>query len=191
MESNFVSCLPCNESLPNNLVSTRGGVLDRSDTCSTYITCNTGYVLTYNQNNVLDQFSLSCIHLCNSPRCIELMVAERNQLKEDAKILWHKATDKFYFIYAFVQPTLPDPASTFSSKLIVATYPRCYSFQAWYLPTSGHHRELMHSGTEQLRRRLQHQYTLVARIQHQDTLVSHRGQYWPPWEARRTTPHAG
>ena len=36
------------------------GVLDRADTRSTYITCNTGYVLTYNQNNTLQQFSLSC-----------------------------------------------------------------------------------------------------------------------------------
>ena len=60
LESNFVECLPCTESLPNNSVSTRGGVLDRPDACSTYITCNTGYVLTYNQNDVLDQFNLTC-----------------------------------------------------------------------------------------------------------------------------------
>ena len=60
LESNFVECLPCTESLPNNSVLTLGGVLDRADACSTYITCNTGYVLTYNQNDVLDQFNLTC-----------------------------------------------------------------------------------------------------------------------------------
>ena len=118
------------------------------------------------------------IHLRDSPRCIERMVAEGNQLKEDAKILWHKATDKFYFIYAFVLPILPDPDPSFSSKRMVATDPGCYPFQAWYSPTSGRHGELMHGGTEQLERRLQAQDALAARIRE-------RG-YWPPWEARRT-----
>ena len=60
VESNFVECVPCDAKPPNNSVATRGGVLDRPDTCSTYIKCNTGYVLLYSQGSSLDKSSLLC-----------------------------------------------------------------------------------------------------------------------------------
>ena len=60
IESNFVECISCVANPPNDSVATRGGVLDRPDTCSTYFRCKTGYVLLYSQGSSLDQSSLLC-----------------------------------------------------------------------------------------------------------------------------------
>ena len=118
--------------------------------------------LAFFGNNLKD---MGGILLQDSSRCVERMVAEGRELKEDAKILWEKATGRFYFIYAFTQPVLQDPDPTFSSKRIVATDPGCYPFQAWYSPTSGCHGELMHGGSKDLKRRLEALDALQARIQ--------------------------
>ena len=128
--------------------------------------------LAFFGNNLKD---VGGILLQDSSRCMERMVAEGKELKEDAKILWDKATGKFYFIYAFTQPIL---SATFSSKRIVATDPGCYPFQAWYSPTSGCHGELMHGGSEDLKMRLEALEALQARIQS-------RG-YKPPKTSTRT-----
>ena len=117
--------------------------------------------LAFFGNNLTD---VGGIHLHDSTRCIKSMVLESGCMKEDAKILWDKATDGFHFIYAFTQPILLDPDPSFSNKRIVATDPGCYPFQAWYSPTSGCHGELMHGGTEELKARLRKLEALEARV---------------------------
>ena len=120
-----------------------------------------GDCLAFFGNNLKD---VGGIHLQDSVRAVQLMVAEGRRLKEDAKILWDKVTDRFYFVYAFTQSVLPDPDPTFQQKRLVATDPGCYPFQAWYSPTSGCHGELLSGGTDELKYRLRKLEAMQDRI---------------------------
>ncbi len=48
------------------------------------------------------------IVLKDKPRLIRRLLAEGNQLQEDATLQWDKRTRSFYLIYTYVQPILED-----------------------------------------------------------------------------------
>ena len=93
------------------------------------------------------------IRIRDSADVIARISAEGNRLKENAKIMWNKRTDKLYLIYTYTVPKLADPDPDFADKRIVATDPGCTPFQAFYSPTTGGYGELLSGMREPLRQR--------------------------------------
>ena len=91
------------------------------------------------------------IRLQDSIKVISRIVDDGNRLKEDAKILWDKRTQSYYFVYLYVLPQLEDPDPEFQSKRIVATDPGCAPFQQWYSPTSGCFGQLLENARPELK----------------------------------------
>ena len=60
-DTGFVECLPCTASLAPNARTIRGGVLNRPDTCNTYMDCETGYVAVYRRTASVHDFTLECV----------------------------------------------------------------------------------------------------------------------------------
>ena len=87
--------------------------------------------------------------LLDSKKVIEKLLKESAGLKEQAKIQWDKRINRFYFIYAYVQPKLEDPDPTFERKRIVAMDPGMTPFQEWYSPTTGEFGELLDGAKDQ------------------------------------------
>jgi len=108
--------------------------------------------------------SVGGIVLQDKPHVIEKLLAEGKRLKEDAKIIFDKRTQHFYFMWTFEQPKLPDPDPTFQTKRIAANDPGVRGFQTWYSPTSGEYGELLEGFQEQIEVRLQKLDRLTSRV---------------------------
>ena len=104
------------------------------------------------------------IRLQDKTHVIARLVADGNYLKEEAKILWDKRTDSFYFAYLFALPRLEDPNPEFDRKRIVATDPGNSPFQQWYSPTSGSYGQLLEDARPELKAKCLRLDSLQARI---------------------------
>lgn len=96
-------------------------------------------------------------------RSIQRLLDEGNRLKEDAKILWDKRINAFFFIYTYVQPAIPKVHPQ-QQERIVATDPGNTPFQAWYSPTSGEHGYCLQGAERDLLKRNKTIDTLKKRI---------------------------
>ena len=98
-----------------------------------------------------------------------MLLSESTRLKENAKIQWDKQIDRFYFIYAYVQPKLEDPDPLFEHKQIVATDPGLAPFHEWYSPTSGEYGVLLEGAKPEIHKRCKAIDKLQSRIAHRKT----------------------
>ena len=106
------------------------------------------------------------IRLQDSPRVIHMLLSEAGGLKENAKIIWDKPLNQFYFRYVYDQPKLVDPDPTFERKRIVATDPGISPFQQWYSPTSGEYGVLLDGARPEILQRCKAMDTLQSRVAH-------------------------
>ena len=134
---------------------------------------------------------VGAIRLRDSAAIIARLSAEGKHLKENAKVLWDKRTNKLYLLYLYTVPRLADPDPDFAHKRIVATDPGCAPFQAWYSPTSGAFGECLSGMREQLKARclaLDARHSKLERHRHRAT-TSRRRAALPP--ARRALRRQG